>query len=57
MSNITGSSLRTIPPTESLEDIPPADGQEQHNNDEDEVSERAAATVSSECSNQAGTFS
>ena len=41
MPNITGSSLGTMPPTESLGDIPLADGQEQHNNDEDEVSDQS----------------
>ena len=41
MPNITGSSLGTMPPTESLGDIPLADGQEQHNNNEDEVSDQS----------------
>ena len=41
--NITGSSLGTMPPTESLVDVPLADGQEQHNN-EDEVSDQSKST-------------
>ena len=43
MNNITGSSLGTMPHTESLADVPLADGQEQHNN-EDEVSDQSKST-------------
>ena len=41
MHNITGSSLGTMPPIESLGDVPLADGQEQHNNNEDQVSDQS----------------
>ena len=39
--NITGSSLGTMPPTELLADVPLANGQEQYNNSEDNVSDQS----------------
>ena len=39
--NITGSSLGTMPPTELLADVPLANGQEQHNNSEGDVSDQS----------------
>ena len=40
-SNITGSSLGTMPPTELLADVPLANGQEQDNNSEGDVSDQS----------------
>ena len=39
--HITGSSLETMPSTESTEDVPLVDKQEQHNSNEDEVSDQS----------------
>ena len=41
MHNITDSSLETMPPAKSMEDVPLVDKQEQHNNNEDEVSDQS----------------
>ena len=39
--NITGFSLGTMPPTGLLADVPLANGQEQHNNSEGDVSDQS----------------
>ena len=41
MHNITGSSLGTMPPTKLLADVSLANGQEQHNNNQGDVSDES----------------